>query len=89
MEKPWAVVVFECSVYSMMQLCLHGMLFITGFVYSDARHTCWHGSIEWVFNAAAVLLAASQIHNLTLHKKLHERENMSKEVRTTRGAPTH
>lgn len=65
LEKSQMAVVFEPSIYSMMQLSSHRMLLITSFVHNDAMHICWCGYIEQVFSTAGLQLAASQIHNPT------------------------
>lgn len=63
--KSWIVVVYEPSIYSMMQLSSHRMPLITSFAHNDAMHTRWCGHIEQVFSTVGLQLAASQIRSPT------------------------
>ena len=61
LEKSWAVVVCEPSIYSVMQLSSHRMLLTTSLVHNDTMHTRWCGLIEQGFSTAGLQLAASQV----------------------------
>lgn len=63
--KSWTVVVYEPSIYSVMQLSSHRMPLITSFAHNDAMHTGWCRHIEQVFSTAGLQLAASQIRSPT------------------------
>lgn len=52
--------VYEPTIYSMMQLSLHRMLLVSSFVHNDAMHA-WCGCMGQVCSVAGLQLAASQI----------------------------